>query len=408
MKVRRTVPPTAAPVKLEDLVRGFTGLFSGGQTHRESFEREIKEHFGVERVFCVSSGKAALTLILLALRELSKKCQVVIPAYTCFSVPSSIIKAGLEIVPCDIDPATLDYDYNCLQQVVTDETLCVLAIHLFGIPADLDRIRKLCRDKDIFVVEDAAQAMGGRYKGWMLGTIGDVGFYSLGRGKNITCGSGGIIITGNDAIAAALQRRYAEVEETPFREDIKNFIDVGLMSLFIKPYFYWLPAGLPFLKLGQTFFHADFPIQKLSGRRATLLQNWRERLLESNQTRTRIGADLQKRLVHKDNQELGIPYLRFPLLVGDRQTRDLIYNRSQALGLGLSLMYPTPVNEIAELSSSFSGQFFPAAKRVAETLLTLPTHHLLSETDKANSCHLLDSTLSSAARPAVSSAPQPI
>jgi dTDP-4-amino-4,6-dideoxygalactose transaminase len=117
---------------------------------------------------------------------------------------------------------------------------------------------------------------------------------------------------------------------------------------------------------------------------------------------------LQKRLVRKDNQELGISYLRFPLLVGDRQTRDLIYNRSQALGLGVSLMYPTPVNEIAELRSCFPGQFFPAAKRVAETLLTLPTHHLLSETDKADACHLLYSTLLSAAQPAVSSAPQPI
>ena len=78
---------------------------------------------------------------------------------------------------------------------MTDETLCVLAIHLFGIPANLDRIKKLCRKKDIFIVEDAAQAMGGEYKGGMLGTIGDVGFYSLGRGKNITCGSGGIIVT---------------------------------------------------------------------------------------------------------------------------------------------------------------------------------------------------------------------
>jgi perosamine synthetase len=408
MKIRRTIPPTAAQVKLGDLVRGFTGLFGRGQTHRESVEREIREHFGVEQVFCVSSGKAALTLILLALGELSKKRQVVIPAYTCFSVPSSIIKAGLEIVPCDIDPQTFDYDYDCLARAVTSDTLCVLAIHLFGIPADLNRIRRLCAAKGAFVVEDAAQAMGGRRDGAMLGTIGDVGFYSLGRGKNIICGSGGIIVTNHEIIGAALAKRYAKLEDISLGEDIKNLIELGLISIFIRPWLYWLPAGMPFLRLGQTFFHADFPIQKLSGRRATLLQNWRDRLLESNQARTRIGARLQKRLVRKDNQELGISYLRFPLLVGDRQTRDLIYNRSQALGLGLSLMYPTPVNEIAELGSCFSGQFFPVAKRVAETLLTLPTHHLLSETDEANACHLLDSALASPAQPAVSSAPQPI
>ena len=408
MKIRRTLPPTAAPLKTKDLAQGLLGLIAGGANVCERLEREMREHFGVKYVFCVSSGKAALTIILSALKNLSNKKQVVIPAYTCFSVPSAICKAGLEIVPCDIDSQTFDYDYDSLAQAVTSNTLCALSVHLFGIPADLDRMREICSAKGAFLVEDAAQTMGGLRRGKMLGTIGDVGFYSLGRGKNITCGSAGIIVTNHEIVGAALAKRYADLDDTPLRDDIKNFLQICLMSLLIRPWLYWLPAGMPFLRLGQTFFHANFPIKKLSGRRAALLQNWRDRLLESNQTRTRIGMDLHKRLLREDSEELGIPYLRFPLLVRDRQTRDLIYNRSKALGLGLSLMYPTPVNEIAELSSSFSDQVFPTAERVAETLLTLPTHHLLTETDKVNACDLFDSTLSSSARPAVSSASQPI
>ena len=78
--------------------------------------------------------------------------------------------------------------------------------------------------------------------------------------------------------------------------------------------------------------------------------------------------------------------------MGDRQGRDAIAARSQRDGLGLSVMYPTPVNEIAELKTAFSGQVFPAAKQVAETLVTLPTHHLLSEADKKVICDLLNST----------------
>ena len=73
--------------------------------------------------------------------------------------------------------------------------------HLFGIPSDVDRTRRICEEKGIFLVEDAAQAMGVEHGGRKLGTLGDVGFFSLGRGKNISCGSGGIILTSSADIA---------------------------------------------------------------------------------------------------------------------------------------------------------------------------------------------------------------
>jgi len=401
MRIRRTVPPTAAPIKPIDLVEGVIGFFPAGKRYRDGLEKKIKEYFGVPHVLCVSSGKAALTLILLALKDLSNRKGVVIPAYTCFSVPSSVAKAGLEIVPCDIDPVTFDFDYDCLRRKITHETLCIVATHLFGIPADLDRVKELCVEKGVFVVEDAAQAMGGEHMGRKLGTIGDVGFYSLGRGKNITCGSGGIIVTNSDTMAAALTRQYTNLEETSFAEDLKNFVQFCFISLFIWPYLYWFPAGMPFLKLGQTFFYKDFAIRKLSGRRAALVQNWYDRLAQSNHIRTEVSLDFFKKISVNNVEEPCIPYLRFPILVQDRTTRDQIYARSQAKGLGLGLMYPTAVNEIEELKTAFSGQVFPGAKKVAETLVTLPTHHLLTDTDKKAICSLLTSTASSAEIPQV-------
>ena len=403
MRIRRTIPPTAAPVKLMDLAHGLIGLFYRGK-YLEKLEAEIKEYFKIRHVFCVSSGKAALTLILSALRDISEKRQVIIPAYTCFSVPSAIVKAGLEIVPCDINPETFDFNYADLDKALTNDTLCVVATHLFGIPADLERVGKLCRERKVFVVEDAAQAMGGHYKEKLLGTIGDVGFYSLGRGKNITCGSGGIIVTNDDTIAAALMKQYVELEEPLFNEDLKNFLQTVLMSLFVRPYLYWLPTGMPFLKLGQTFFYKDFPIAKLSSGKAALLQNWQERLTKANRIRTQTAIYFRERLLLKNTRMTHIPYLRFPLLGDDRQMRDAIYALFRERGLGLSLMYPTPVNEIEELKEAFSGQAFPAAKQVAETLMALPTHSLLSETDKQTVCdifaHSLVSDLLTAAKSA--------
>jgi len=97
------------------------------------------------RCIPVSSGRAALAIILMALREGHDpgRDEVVIPAYTCFSVPSAIVRAGLKVMPCDIDPQHLDYDQSMLPKVVSSRTLCIVPTHLFGFPARMDLAREL-------------------------------------------------------------------------------------------------------------------------------------------------------------------------------------------------------------------------------------------------------------------------
>jgi len=112
MKIQRTIPPAAAPVDLMSILHGIAGFFMG-KRYIKKVESEIKSYFGVNHVFLVSSGKAGLALILQALKSLHpERNEVLIPAYTCFSVPSAIIKAGLKVSLCDIDPSTLDFDYE--------------------------------------------------------------------------------------------------------------------------------------------------------------------------------------------------------------------------------------------------------------------------------------------------------
>jgi perosamine synthetase len=389
MKFRRTIPPTAAPMEAGDLLHGLAGMISP-KRFTKRLESEIKECFGVRHVFFVSSGKAALALILAALKGLSGKKQVVIPAYTCFSVPSAIVKAGLEIVLCDIDSTSFDFDHSMLGKVVGPDTLCVVSSHLFGIPSDVDRVNKLCRDREIFVVEDAAQAMGGKHNGKMLGTIGDIGFFSLGRGKNITCGSGGVIVTNSDTLAGAISRQYSGLPESSFIEDLKELMSFALMAVFIHPALYWFPEGLPFLKLGQTEFNPDFPMKKLSGMKAGLLRNWRERLERSGRVRAETAAYFHKRIGLKAFWQDSVSYLRFPVVIDSREIRDEICSLSGIRGLGVSRMYPTAINEIEEIRKYFAGKSFPSASRVAEGLLALPTHQFLSEADKEGICKLFD------------------
>lgn len=367
-------------------------------------EESLRAYFGVRRIFLVSSGTAALTVALRALKSLAPRREVVIPAYTCFSVPAAVLKAGLQVKLCDINPATFDFDHGLLERALSEDTLCVVAHHLFGIPSDIQRLRALCRPRGIFVVEDAAQAMGIESNGRKLGTLGDIGVFSLGRGKQITCGSGGIIATGSDHIAEAIDREWRTLESPSAIKALRDLAQLVVMAIFIRPSLYWIPAALPFLHLGQTRFPRHVPVERLSGINAGVLRNWRNRLVESNRIRSRsaeyfcrclvrLKPDTTAPWVRLKPDTTGVagptlahepshPYLRLPIFAETPGDRDRINLLSQQRGLGLSVAYPTPINEIPEISRLFGGQRFPAARRVAEHILTLPTHHWLSEQDK--------------------------
>jgi dTDP-4-amino-4,6-dideoxygalactose transaminase len=269
-----------------------------------------------------------------------------------------------------------------LERTLGPDTLCVVAHHLFGVPSDIVGIRAACRGRGIFVVEDAAQAMGVEVNGHTLGTLGDAGIFSLGRGKNITCGSGGVVITRSPDIAAALDGQYRQIGKPPRREIVVDFVKASLMTIFVRPRLYWIPAALPFLHLGETVFPKNIPLQRLSGLKAGLLHNWRRRLNRSNQIRSETAAYFSQRLRLRMTGEGSHPYLRLPVLAETPSNKQRLFSMSNASGLGLSAAYPTSIDQIPEIRPLINGQRFPSAHRVAANLFTIPTHHWLSAKDK--------------------------
>ena len=387
MKVQRTLPPAAAEVTAAALLRAAAGIVLGAR-YRRRVEAQVKDYFGVRSVFLTSSGQAALTLILGALKSLTGRRQVVIPAYTCFSVPAAVTRAGLEVRVCDIDPATLDFDYGCLAKTIIRDTLCVVPTHLFGVPSDVARVSRLCEPAGAFVVEDAAQAMGGRDGGRLLGTTGDVGFFSLARGKTITCGSGGIIVTNSDRIGRAIAREYDAVREPTVTEALRDFLRLLLMRAFVHPSVFWIPKAMPWLGLGQTRYDVGFPITRLSRVNAGALHGWRERLSRTLRTRGETAAYFRAALGLQAGR-VSTASARLPVVMESREARDRTYSVSEQRGLGLGVMYPTAIHAIEELRTSAGGQRAPAAELLAERLLTIPTHHLLSAADKRAVCALV-------------------
>ena len=115
MKVARTQPPVGYRFPMAALLRGAFQAASADASIRDVLERELADHFRLRHVVALSSGKAALTIILIALKALTGRRKVILPAYTCYSVPSAIVKAGLDMVPCDIARNSFDYDYDRLR-----------------------------------------------------------------------------------------------------------------------------------------------------------------------------------------------------------------------------------------------------------------------------------------------------
>lgn len=381
MRIGRTLPPAAAHCGWRDLVHGIGGACRPARSLQARTD-ELRRELGVAHVFLVSSGTAALTLTLTALTSLSEGSEVVLPAYTCFSVPAAVVHAGLDPILCDIDESSFDFDHGQLPSALTSRTLGVIAHHLFGLPSNIERTNAVCRPRSIFVIEDAAQALGVRRNGQALGTFGDVGILSFGRGKHITCGSGGAVVTNSDRIAEAIAARYREVPAPPWWDAITDFVSVVLMMVFIRPWLYWIPTAIPFLRLGATVFPRRVTVKRLSGFKAGLLRRWRSNLAKSTDGRSAIARDLARHLATPIAGTSARPLLRFPLLTVSHAEREQIHFFSKTRGLGLSRAYPTAVNEVAEIRTRFGGQQFPAAASVASRLLTLPTHQWLTEEDK--------------------------
>lgn len=382
MKIQRHLAPTAAPLGIQDLVRGALGLL--GRAPGQYVEVDIARHLRVSNAWLVSSGKAALTTILRAIKKQSSRTTVVVPAYTCFSVPSAVLKAGLKVALCDVNPETLDYEIDQLDSRVTSDTLAVVAPHLLGRPADISGIQAVAEAKGAIVIEDAAQALGGRDGTRLLGSQTHVGFFSLGRGKNVSAGSAGIIVTNNDAVGSAVQQIYRELPQESSSSATATFVSVLATTLMTHPSVYWFPAGLPFLGLGETVFYPDFPVQRLHPMKVALLTSWKSRLERSNT----IRADVAQRWIRglalpivATGTGQKIPWLRLPVLTSTPEDKRSVCRSAQEQGLGISPLYPAPISDIPELRSQFVRQDFPGARTLAECLVTLPTHGYVSDRD---------------------------
>ncbi len=171
-------------------------------TYVAKFEREFAKRHGVKHAIASTSCTTALHLILSAL-EIGPGDEVIVPAFTWVSTANVVLYCGATPVFADVDRRTYNIDVRDLERRLSKRTKAIIAVHLFGLCADIDTIKKLA--PDIPIIEDAACAVGSEYKGKTAGSLGIAGAFSFHPRKIITTGEGGMVTTDNDELAERIR-----------------------------------------------------------------------------------------------------------------------------------------------------------------------------------------------------------
>lgn len=171
----------------------------------KQFEKEIAEKIGVKHAITVGNGTDALIIALKSL-GIKEGDEVITTDYTFFATAEAIRFVGATPVFCDVELDTYNIDPSQIEEKITDKTKAIICVHLFGNACKMDEINDIAKRHNLYVVEDAAQAINSQYKGKNVGNLGDIACFSFFPTKNLGCfGDGGMITTNDDDLATIIR-----------------------------------------------------------------------------------------------------------------------------------------------------------------------------------------------------------
>ncbi len=372
------------PVGLDNLLSGVRSLFVQEDRYLFDFENELQKFFDAKKCFTINTGTAGLYIILKSIAKISPdRREVIIPAYTAPGIMLAIKDANLEPVLCDIELETFNMDINQLKSLITQNTLCVIAVNMFGIPLDLVQIEKITKKHNVFVIDDSAQAMGSIFSGKRLGNFGDVGITSFGRGKNISTYNGGCIIVNNEELIEPILEELKEIHRMSANMQRILAVELFAVSFAVRPFFYSI--FYPVLsKFKSDRPHQDFKIYKYTNWQSAIGLSILKKIEVFTNQRFRNGVEILSEL--SDIKEIILPKIlsdsvpafnRFPIIIKHQGLREQLMRLLFYEGIESSIMYFKPLHHIFELGYRKDKEPFPNAAYLADRLITLPVHPLI-------------------------------
>ncbi len=318
----------------------------------EAFEKEFANYCGTKYCIGVGNGLDALHLILRAY-DIGEGDEVIVPANTYIATWLAVSYAGAKPIPVEPDEKTYNINPTLIEQAITERTKAIIAVHLYGQPADMDFINNIAKRYNLKVIEDSAQAHGAKYKGRRTGSLGDAAGFSFYPGKNLgAIGDGGAITTNDSVLAEKVKilRNYGS--------RIKYYNEVkGFNSRLDE-----LQAALLRVKLSK-------------------LDEWNER---------------RKNIAHRYIQELNnekniLPYVPewvdpvWHLFVVRCPKRDELKSYLLRIDIDTLIHYPIPPHlSEAYANMGYKAGDFPITEQIAKSVLSLPMGPHISDVDVSN------------------------
>ena len=203
MEEKRAVNKVIDEGCLSGFIAASTPEFYGGK-YVQQLEKDWQVYFGVKHAISVNSATSGLYAAIAAV-GIEPGDEVIVTPTTMTATVTGIVLYQAVPIFADISSETFCIDPEDIKRKITNRTKAIIVVDIYGQSADWEKINTIARDNNLLVIEDAAQAIGGEHNDKKLGTIGDIGIYSLNRHKHIHCGEGGVCVTNNDEFASRLR-----------------------------------------------------------------------------------------------------------------------------------------------------------------------------------------------------------
>ena len=381
----REVPPTAGlPLAARDFLPREANLEAAFARYLRLPETQIE-----------CSGTAALVVALTALAHGTLRRKVIIPAYTCPLVVLAIAHCGLQPILCDLRIGSFDFDHNQLEQLCDVSILAIIPTHLGGRIAELAPVMEIAGRAGAMVIEDAAQALGGYLQDKPVGSIGDIGFWSLAVGKGLTLYEGGVLYARDAALRQRLRQARAERVQHNAAWELRRSLELIGYWAFYRPLGLRLAYGRPLrraLRRGDFVaavgddFDAVIPLHRVSAWRRAVGVNALPRLAQFQQNLTAQAVSRKQRLADITGIQVlddapgaqGVwPF--FMLLLPTGRARDAALAKLWTSSLGVSRLFIHALPDYRYLAHLFESPAVPHARDFAARMLTVSNSLWLDE-----------------------------
>lgn len=351
MVIASTLPTIDQEMEQEVLRALKEEFFVGGKSVDE-FEAEFAKFIGVDYAIAVSSGTDALVI---ALRCLDIKKEVITSSMTFVATPESIVLAGAKPKFGDIDKDTYNISPDEIEKLVNDQTEAIMPVHLYGLPCAMKEISEIAEEKKLKIIEDAAQAHGASCDRKKVGSIGDIGCFSFYSTKNMTVGGNGGMITTNDEKIAEIAKLLREHGGSNYSKYIGYNARMNTIN-----------AAFGRVQLLQ--------LEKWIKRRHEISKLYKDKLADL--------AEIELPIISDDHA--------YHLFVIRVEKRDKLQAHLKKNKIFCGVHYPLPVTSLEPYKLYVDGTY-PKAEKHAQTALSLPMYPTLEDKDIDYVCqHIKD------------------